>query len=132
MNKPRYFIAVFGDPQPNKDPVDSGVYTPDPKYAPFPAKAGDVMLLYCTASYTAYPMQVPGIGVVLAVDRDHIEHRWIPFAQPIKKSIFGANLDPGDAAKMRDIRFSSRWLFEISQQSFSKTVGDQVTAWGKL
>jgi|SRR5579859_4217574 len=132
MSKPRYFIAVFGDPQPNKDAVDSGVYAPDPKYAPFPAKAGDVMLLYCTASYTAHPMQVPGIGVVLGVDRERIEYRWLPFLHPIPKSIIDANFASGDAAKMRDIRFSSRWLFEISQLSFSKTADDRAIAWAKL
>lgn len=35
MGKPRYFIAVFGEPQPDKGMVESGVYAPDPKYAPF-------------------------------------------------------------------------------------------------
>src|SRR5229473_5447407 len=129
MDKPRYFIAVFGDPRPDKDSVESGVYTPDPKHA-FPTKSGDMMLLYCTAGYANHPLQVPGIGVVLRVDSEHVEYRWIPFDQPIQKIALDVNLDSDDAAKMRNIRFSSHWLFEISQQSFSKIADARAMAWG--
>lgn len=132
MSGPQYFVAVFGDPQPGKDAVESGIYTPDSKYAPFPVKPGDVMLLYCTGNYAAHPMEVPGIGVVLGVDRQHIKYRWLPFVQPIPKADIDGSFDPDDISKMRDIRFAARWLFEVSQQSFSKAVGGRATAWGKL
>lgn len=129
---PKYFVAVFGEPEPGKDTVESGVYTPDPKYAPFPVNPGDLMLLYCTASYSAYSLQVPGVGVVLSADREHVKYRWLPFAQPIQKADLDRNLEADDAANMRNIRFASKWLFEISQQSFAKTLGTRAITWGKL
>ena len=64
-------------------------------------------LLYCTANYAACSKQVPG----MVIDR---------------------NFDPDDAKKLREIRFAARWLFEVSKQSFSKTVGERPTAWGRL
>ena len=132
MNRPRYLVAVFGDPQPDKDAVDSGVYAPDPKYAPFSASPGDLMLLYCTAGYAAYPLQAPGLGVVLGTHHERIEYRWVPFAKPIPRADIDRGFDPEDATKFRSIRFSFYWLFEVSRQSFSNAVGDQAIAWGKL
>jgi hypothetical protein len=129
---PRYFIAVFGQPEPGKKAVESGIYTPDPRYAPFPAQLGDVMLLYCTGSYASYPMQVPGIGIVLRVDREHVEYRWLPLTEPLSKNHVDKNLDSDDAGKMRLIHLAPYWLFEISQQSFSKILGSRPIAWGKL
>ncbi len=129
---PKYFVAVFGDPEPGKDAVESGIYTPDAKYAPFRPNAGDVMLLYCTNGYSRHPIKVPGIGVVLRVDREHIEYRWLPFDQAISKAEIDRNFDSDDVGKMRLIHFASHWLFEISRESFSKTVGDRAIAWGKL
>jgi hypothetical protein len=118
MNKPRYFIAVFGKPRPGKEKVDSGIYGPNPNYS-FDAKPGDIMLLYCT-------------GVVLAADSARIEYRWIPFTRPILKSTIDGNLDTAAAAKFKNIRFVANWLIEMSEVSFSKIVGDRTTAWGKL
>ncbi len=47
MRNLKYFFAMFGDPTPPlKDTVESGVYHPDSKYAPFPPNVGDVLLLY--------------------------------------------------------------------------------------
>jgi hypothetical protein len=132
MDRPRYFVAVFGDPRPDKDAVDSGVYTPDSKYAPFPTRPGDVMLLYCTTGYAAYSMQVPGIGVVLRVDRNNIGYRWLPFTQPIPKATIDVSFDPDDLVNMGNIRFSAKWLFEVSQKSFLKTISDRAIAWGNL
>jgi hypothetical protein len=124
MNRPRYLVAVFGDPQPDKDAVDSGVYAPDPKYAPFSASPGDLVLLYCTAGYAAYPLQAPGLGVVLHADHQHIEYRWVPFAKPIPKADIDRGFDPDDAAKLRNIRFSSHWLFEVSRRVVSERCVD--------
>ncbi|HLG99483.1 MAG TPA: hypothetical protein VKX49_24455 [Bryobacteraceae bacterium] len=126
MDKPRYFIAVFGAPQPDKDAVESGVYAPDTKYAPFPTQPGDMILLYCTANYGKYALQSPGVGVVLRSDMEHIEYRWLPFAEAVPKAVIDASLDPEDAAKLKNIRFSSHWLFQISQSSFSRVVRDRI------
>jgi len=133
MNSPMYFVAVFGDPQqPNKSLVESGEYNPDPQYAPFPTKPGDVMLLYCTGSYPQRFMQIPGIGIVLSTDRQWIKYRWLPFKEAIPKSRIDKAFEPTDLVKFDNIRFSSHWLFEISRLSFSGTIANQEVDWDKL
>ncbi len=133
MNGPKYFVAVFGDPQqPNKSLVDSGTYDPDPRYAPFPTNPGDVMLLYCTGSYPNRSMQIPGVGIVLSTDREWIRYRWLPLKGAIPKSQMDGAFEPADLEKLSNIRFSSHWLFEISQRSFSSTISSQNVDWGNL
>lgn len=76
MSSPHYFFAMFGEPiSPDKDIVESGVYHPDLKSAPFPTQPGDILLLYCIENYTAHPMQVPGLGIVLHTDNTIICYR---------------------------------------------------------
>lgn len=65
MNRPKYHIAVFGNPvPPEKDLVESGFYHPDVKYTPCNTQPGDILLLYCTGSYSEHAMTVPGVGIV--------------------------------------------------------------------
>jgi len=90
------------------------------------------MLLYCTLNYSAHAQQIPGIGVVLRVDSEHIEYRWVLFASPMPKTTIDDAFDPKDAADMKNIRFSTKWLFEISHRSFSKAVGGRILAWDKM
>ena len=90
------------------------------------------MLLYCTGSYAAYRLQVPGLGVVLRVDQQHIEYRWILFTTPIPKAHIDTALEHEDAAKLRNIRFDSQWLFSISQQSFTTVINNRAVAWANL
>jgi hypothetical protein len=125
MSSPRYFFAVFGDPKPpSKDTVESGIYHPDPKYAPFPARLGDLLLLYCTNGYAKYPKSSPGFGVVRRLDDLIIEYDYNAFRKPIPiKDIRNAFI-LDDKAKRINIRFSSHWLFELNKQSFS-TVKDR-------
>ena len=133
MSHPRYFIAVFGEPsEPRKSLVDSGVYGPNPNYAPFPVEPGDLILLYCTAGYQGHQMEAPGVGVVLSKDLENIRYRWIPFSNPVPKHLLDRHFEPEDAKKFGNIRFSSHWLFEISHQSFSKALGDRPVAWAKF
>jgi hypothetical protein len=130
MNSPKFFVAVFGDPQqPRKSLVESGEYDPDPRYAPFPTGPGDLMLLYCTSSYPGRSMQIPGIGVVLSTDSKWVRYRYLPFIQPIPKSRIDSAFDPADLDKFKNIRFSSHWLFEISRNSFANTVANQQIDW---
>src|SRR5580704_6926083 len=97
MNSPKFFGAVFGDPQqPGKSLVESGEYDPDPRYSPFPTRPGDLMLLYCTGSYPGRSMQIAGIGVVLSTDSKWIKYRYLPFIGPIQKSRIDAAFDPVD------------------------------------
>jgi hypothetical protein len=129
----KYFIAVFGDPRPEgKSLVESGQYDPDPRYAPFHTKPGDVMLLYCTGSYGKYSMQLPGLGIVLDTDDKVIRYRWLPFKEPIPKTKIDKSFESADAARFKLIYMSSQWLGEISQLSFSRTVAEQMIDWDRL
>lgn len=84
MANPRYFFAMFDDPTPPlKDTVESGVYHPDSRFAPFQLEVGDVLLAYCARSYRLYPMRCPGIGIVLGKTSDHISYRYLPLRHPI-------------------------------------------------
>jgi hypothetical protein len=133
MKRLKYFVAVFGDPQPpQKTAVESGEYAPDPKYAPFEAEPGDVMLLYCTSSYPRFSMQIPGIGIVLSADSEQILYRWLPFNDAIAKSQIDKSFEPTDVRKFGNVRFSSHWLFEISQVSFNQTVEGQSINWDRV
>lgn len=124
----RYYVAVFGNPgnPRKKDPVESGRYVPDPRYAPR-LERGDLMLAYCTAAYPGFPKQVPGIGEAISVDDEAIiTYRWMPFDEPIPKIALNRYFEPDDAENLRNIRFSAKWLFEISERSFRQTVGDRL------
>jgi hypothetical protein len=124
----QFYVAVFGDPgnPPEKDPVESGRYVPDPRYAPR-LKPGDLMLLYCTEAYPGFPKQVPGIGEAISADNEAIvTYRWMALDAPIPKAVLDQSFEPDDAESLRNIRFSSKWLFEISEQSFRRTLGDRL------
>lgn len=130
MIPPKYFLAVFGDPKPpEKDTIESGVYHPDPKFAPFPPEPGDVLLLYCTGGYDKNPMQVPGIGIVLDTEDEAIRYRYLPLSYSISKTTVENEMESADAKKFANRRFSSHWLFEISQDSFVKVIGDRTIVW---
>lgn len=133
MSKPRYFISVFGKPDPpDKDLIESGIYHPEPKYAPFSPDPGDILLVYCTAGYISHSMVSPGIGIVLGKDSRKIHYRWVPFADAVPRSVIDQRFDPDDLKKLGNIRFSSQWLFEISRDSFSKTVRDRAIQWAEM
>ena len=70
-HKPRYYLAVFGDPtQPDHVTVEEGHFGVDSGWPPALTE-GDRVLLYCTGSYRLYPKSVPGVGVVEEVDCDN-------------------------------------------------------------
>ena len=130
MIAPKYFFAVLGNPEPpGKDTVESGIYHPDRRYAPFPTRPGDVLLLYCTARYSEHPMQAPGLGIVLKTDNESVEYRYLPLSQPLSKERIEHGFQPSENKKFESIRFASHWLFEISRESFAKAVGDQAIRW---
>lgn len=130
MNAPKYYVTVFGDPKPpHKDTIESGIYHPDLKFAPFPTEPGDFLLLYCTMGYSEHPMKVPGIGVVLKITNSEIHYRYLPLTGTISKGELDDKLDPTDKRKLANIRFSSHWLFEISRQSFLDVVADRGVIW---
>jgi len=130
MNTPKYYLSVFGDPNPpDKDTIESGIYHPSSQFAPFPTEPGDFLLLYCTAGYSEHPMKVPGIGVVLEATKTEIHYRYLPLTTTISRDELDRKFDPTDKKKLSNIRFSSHWLFEISRQSFSNAVADRQVLW---
>ncbi|MBI3662390.1 MAG: hypothetical protein HY234_04995 [Acidobacteria bacterium] len=130
MNPPKYFVAVFGDPNPpNKDTVESGVYHPDPDCVPFPTRPGDVILLYCTGGYRDYAMASPGIGIVLKSGDQTIQYRYLALSKPIAIHDIKRKFHATDAEKFDNIRFSTFWLFEISRESFVGALGDRTVTW---
>jgi len=130
MNDPKYHIAIFGDPKPpEKDAIESGVYHPDMKFAPFRIDPGDFLLLYCTGSYTEHAMRVPGIGVVLEIVGSKIRYRYLPLREAASKYELDDKLEPMDKERFSNIRFSSHWLFQISRQSFLNIVAERGVLW---
>ncbi|OPY11149.1 MAG: hypothetical protein A4E69_02981 [Syntrophus sp. PtaB.Bin138] len=121
MSSPRYFFAVFGNPSPpSKDTVESGIYHPHPKFAPFEPRPGDFLLLYCTNGYVRYAKSSPGYGVVVRHDDLTIEYDYHPFPKPFPIKDIRNAFRADDKAKLRNIRFSSHWLFELNKNSFLK------------
>jgi hypothetical protein len=131
MAKPHCFIAVFGELEEGKGAVESGVYCPNPKHPPS-ATVGDVLLLYCTASYPNYHQEAPGLGIVLKSAPHRIDYRWLPFAKPIPRSSINAGLDPQAADRFGQLHFGYNWLIDISLESLSKIIGERTVAWGRL
>lgn len=125
-----YFIAIFGDPAPPyKDTIESGVYHLDPKYPPTAVRPGDVLLLYCTRTYAQHPMEAPGIGFVLRVGQACVDYKYFPFAEPATKSDIDQNLRSVEADDFKNIRFSSKWLFQIAKESFAGAVASKSLKW---
>lgn len=131
MNAPHYFYAMFEKPNPpRKDMVELGVYHPDPSSAPFGAKAGDLLLLYCTDTYDELGARVPGLGVVVRADNECVEYRYLPFLQPVSKAAIERGFEGADGEKSLNRRFASFCFFEISRKSFTAAVGDRAVVWG--
>lgn len=126
----KYFLAVFGDPKPpGKDTVESGTYHPNPEQAPFPTKPGDVLLLYCTGGYPKHAMEAPGIGIVLAADRETVHYRYLPLSPSIPIDRIRQSLTASDVSKFKNIRFDVFWLFEISRESFVAVMDQHTITW---
>lgn len=134
MNSPKYFVAVFGDPQPpDRDLIESGHhYHPKCRAAHQATAVGDVLLLYCTGTYPKRQWTVPGIGVVLGIDENSVIYRLLPLKHPIPKARMDAALEQNDAKSFGQIRFDTYWFFEISAKSFAEIVKNQEINWPNI
>ena len=119
---------MFGDPSQNGDTVQSGRYEAGEGYPAFTVEVGDMLLIYYTGGYEAYPMQFPGIGVAIRADTRLVEYRWIPFAEPLSRKLTDQTFDLEGQERTRQLRFTQRRAFTISSQSFWKTVANQPIA----
>ena len=130
MDKTKYYFAMFGNPTPPlKDTVESGIYHPDPKFAPFEPATGDILLLYCTGSYLKHPMRCPGIGVVLSKTNEYISYRYLPIKEPIYKDVFENSLNQEEQKRFQQKKFPVNWLFELSHDSFVKALSETQIDW---
>ena len=122
--KPRYFLAVFGDPTlPDHVTVEEGhfgVYSGWPR----DLEEGDHVLLYCTGSYRLYPKSVPGVGVVEEVDHENqrffFDYRRLTKRVPLDELRLA--LHPDDRVKLANIRFDSFWFFPIKPKSYRDVI----------
>ena len=123
--RPRYYLAVFGDPTlPDHVTVEEGHFGVNSGW-PHDLAEGDRVLLYCTGSYRLYPKSVPGVGVVEEVDHEYQRfffgyHR-LQKRVPLEELRFA--LHPDDRNKLANIRFDSFWLFPIKPKSYRDVVG---------
>ena len=113
----RYYLAVYADPDlPGHVTVESGTF--GNRAMPRDMAPGDVVLIYCTATYRQYPKASPGIGLVTRVD--HTERRYwydfLPFAEPVPLDYIRLCMAGQDAVRFANIR--REWLFPISRESF--------------
>lgn len=131
--KPRYFIAIFGDPvgPPGKDRIEDGRYIPHTEHWPSGIAEGDVMLLYCTGSYSGHEQEAPSIGIVLRADSsaNAIYYRHLPLIQPIDMDNVRNRLLPEDRQKFENRRFSTFWIFEIERASFKRLAEGCEVSW---
>jgi hypothetical protein len=59
------------------------------------------------------------MGEAISIDEEAVvTYRWMPFEEPIPKAVLDRCIGPDDAQSLRNIRFSTKWLFEISERSF--------------
>jgi len=130
---PAYYTAIFGDPDglSKKDRVEDGRYLPGSCPWPLDIKEGDILLLYCTGSYLAHSMEVPGIGIVLQVDQpgNAIYYRYLQLETPISIEAVRSNLDIQDLEKFELRRFSNFWIFDITRQSFKSVIREATFVW---
>ena len=123
--KPRYYLAVFGDPTlPDHVTVEEGHFGVDSGWPPALTE-GDRVLLYCTGSYRLYPKSVPGVGVVEEVDHENrrffFDYKRLEQRVPLDELRLA--LHPDDRVKLANIRFDSFWLFEIAAKSYRNVMG---------
>lgn len=130
MEKPTYYVVVFGNPNPpDKDRVESGRYHLGIRKTAIPGEIGDILLPYCTGSYLEHFMSIPGVGIVVAKDEEAVHYRYLPLSHPISKDRIDSTFTENDKAKFSNIRFDSFWMFEISAESFRACLGETPITW---
>jgi len=86
MEKPTYYVAVFGKTgPPDKDTVDSGRFPLGIRGTDTPGERGDILLLYRTDSHEDTSSSAQGIGVVLTKNKESIYYRYLPLYRRYQK-----------------------------------------------
>ena len=114
---PSYFFAVYADPNlPGHASIEGGRF--GNRNMPGSMKPDDIVLLYCTASYTGYAKTAPGFGVVTTVDhtRRNFTYHYEPFLRPVPFAGIRSAMTEADLVRVANIRRD--FLFPISPESF--------------
>lgn len=64
--------------------------------------------------------------MAVLTDASLIEHRWMPFANPIPRTSIESTFDPEDRKRMGELGIKARRAFEILKQSFARTIANQA------
>jgi hypothetical protein len=128
--KPKYFIANFGEKYSSTYPVDKGCYRVPTIYDDTKMiSVGDIMLLCCWAGHKGLLNgDAWGLGKVTKKERDekeqdenyYINYKWMQFTPAISNDTIYTCLKPeGKEGKFKmGPRYSSCWLFEIKATTF--------------
>ena len=114
---PRCYFAVYADPTlPGHVTIEGGHF--GNRAMPTNMRPGDMVLLYCTATYPGHAKSVPGIGLVTAVDHGQrdFNYDYVPFEVPIPLEFVRFAMSDVDQQRVANIRYE--WLFQISRESF--------------
>ena len=135
VRKPKYFFAVFGGQHWDKHPVDGGVYGHDPNFvASSGIVPGDIVLLYCLGTAPAHSNEIPGIGVVTAIeDEGGFRYQYLPLCHPIDVDW----RDPRMSEKLpelaprgnRNFILKGNFLRQIASSSFRATIAGRQIDW---
>ncbi len=132
-HKLRYFIAVFGEKHAKEYPIHGGCYPIDSTYGDASkVTTGDIMLVYCTASYKdeagyMYDKESPGIARVTHVSesggRVSISYNYESFDTSIERVDIMACLTQDEKWNFRWVVNRDYWLREIGPASFQCIMG---------
>ena len=110
---------MFGDPEPDKDPVELGMYKAGDGYPRFDVDEEDLLLPYCTEGYNRYSMSVPGIGKVTRASGTTIEYEWTQLPNPIPRGKLLESLDDNERRKMNQLGIKAHRVIELTAESFA-------------
>ena len=115
--RPHCYLAVYADPAlPGRVTVEGGTF--GNRNMPRNMEPGDLVLIYCTASYRQHAKAAPGIAMVTQVDHGDKSYRYdfLPFAEAVPLEFIRLCMTGPDAERFANIRYD--WLFQITRESF--------------
>lgn len=126
--KPRYFFAVFGEPDAERAGVESGRYSHKGYISNLGMVPGHVLLLYCTFGYPEHRMEAPGIGIVIGTTEECVYYQYFPLERPVGWYTIEVNLRNYEN-RLKNLSLKGNWLFEIDKVSFRKALEGTRVDW---
>ena len=125
-NSPRFYFAVYANPNlAGHVTIEGGRF--GNRAMPRNMDVGDMVLLYCTNSYSGHSKSVPGVGIVTTVNHNlkRFSYDYVSFEQAVPLEFIRFAITEDDQASVANMR--REFLFQISRESFCA-----VTQAGKL